>query len=91
MSQPMARAPQNGDISISVFPGGYLVGRILDLTGPDRMWEHLASTPYVAEAYRIACEQAAGRVVWFCEGPAPLEVDCLSMGIIVGDAGGSER
>ena len=61
MYAPGNRQPQVGDISISPFPGGYLIGRILDFTGADRMWEHIGETPHVAEAYRrVACQHAEG-------------------------------
>ena len=78
-SEAVDRQPEAGDISISPFPGGYVIGRILDLTGADRMWEYIGDTPHVAEAYQVACQHAAGHAVWFCEGPTPVQVDCLTM------------
>jgi hypothetical protein len=67
---------QPGDISISPFPGGYLIGRVLDPAKDARLWEHIVATPNLQAAFRVACEHALGHKVWFCEGPGHEQVDC---------------
>jgi hypothetical protein len=48
-------------------PGGYLIGRAVDHTGPGAWWEYVATV----QTYREACRRAAdlaqreGRRVWF--------------------------
>jgi hypothetical protein len=76
MKDMAERLHQPGDISISPFPGGYLIGRILDPTKDARLWDYIAATPNQQVAFRLACEHARGHKVWFCEGPGSEVVDC---------------
>jgi hypothetical protein len=61
----------SGDIVVSAFPGGYLVGRVR--MPPDRdevSWEYISANPDLAAATKFAQQLAdrAGVSVWVCEG-----------------------
>jgi hypothetical protein len=68
---PMTPKAVSGDIVVSAFPGGYLIGRVR--TPPERdelSWEYISANVDLSAATKFAVQLAerAGVSVWACQG-----------------------
>ena len=71
-----------GDITISTFPGGYLIGRMLDPFSSGSEWEFVTAVRDGHWARQLGCGLAAGQhAVWILETQEgeSVRIDCAQL------------
>jgi hypothetical protein len=65
-----SRCCQDGDITVTQVPSGYLVGRVLPKLGPGPWWEYVALISGFPEAtgHAVALARASGARAWLYKG-----------------------